>query len=182
MWKKLRARGLVFLELCLDLLLLILFSAQAFIAGCLLIYGHIPAPAQWTNEALLERKFDDFYIQADSFRLKLTGEIELTGLKVYHGEMSDPILEAASTVLEYSLRKDGVTQFNPTGLVVSNGTLQMPAVYAPDGKRTAILERVAFHLAATLTLGGNEQALSIGVPVHHPVVKGIVGDPRRYST
>jgi hypothetical protein len=149
MWKKFRARGLLFLELSLDLLLLILFSAQAFIAGCLLIYGHIPAPAQWANETLLEKKFDGFHLQADSFRLKLTGEIELTGLKVYHGEMSDPILEADSTVLEYSLRKEGVTQFNPTGLVVSNGTLQMPAVYAPDGKRTAILERVAFHLTPT---------------------------------
>ena len=139
MWKKLRARGLLFLELCLDLSLLILFSAQAFLVGCLLIYGHIPVPPQWANEKLLEQHFDDCYIQAESFHLKLSGEIELTGLEVYHGKMSHPILEADSIVLEYTLRKEGAFQFTPTGLVVSNATLQMPAIYAPDGKRSAIL-------------------------------------------
>ncbi len=149
MWKKLRARGLILLEFSLDLLLLILFSAQAFVAGCLLIYGHIPAPAHWTNEALLEQQFDGFYIQAESFRLKLNGEIELTELKVFNGEMTEPILEAASTALQYNLRKDGTFKFTPTGLILSNGTLQMPAIYAPDGKRTAILEHVTFHLTPT---------------------------------
>lgn len=149
MWKKLRSRALLILELCLDLLLLVLFSAQAFIAGCLLIYGYIPAPTEWTNQKLLEQKFDGFYIQAESFRLKLDGEIELIDLKVYHGEMKDSILDASSTALQYTLSKDGEFQFTPTSLVLSNGTLQMPAIYAPDGKRTAILENVAFHLTPT---------------------------------
>jgi hypothetical protein len=146
MWEKLRARGLLFIETCFDLTLLILFSAQACIAGCLLIYGYVPAPTQWLNETLLEQRFDDFYIQAESFRLKLSGEIKLTKLQVYHGEMSDPILEADSTVLEFSIRNNGTFQFTPTGLVLSKGTLQMPAIYSLDGKRTAILEHVAFHL------------------------------------
>ncbi len=147
MWVKIRARGLLFLELCLDLLLLILFSAQAFVAGCLCIYGYVPAPTQWLNETLLEQRFDGFYIQAESFRLKLSGEIELTNLLVYHSEMSDPILAADSIALQYGLRNKGTYQFTPTGLVLSNGTLQMPAIYSPDGNRTTILERVAFHLS-----------------------------------
>lgn len=146
MWKKIRARGLIWLELCLDLILLILFSAQTFIAGCLLIYGHVPAPTQWLNEALLEQRFDGFYIQAESFRIKLSGEVELTKIQVYHGEMSKPILEADSTALEFSIRNDGTFQFTPKGLVLSNGTLQIPAIYSPNGKRTAILEHVAFHI------------------------------------
>ena len=149
MWKKLRARGLVLLELCLDLFLLILFSAQAFLAGCLIIYGYIPVPPQWTNETLFETKIDGFYMQADSYRLKLSGEIELIELKVYHGAMSHPIFEADSTVLEYTLRKDGAYQFTPTGLVVSNATLLMPAIYAPNGTRSSILEHVTFHLTPT---------------------------------
>lgn len=147
MWGKIRARGLSFLELCLDLLLLILFSAQAFVAGCLWIYGYVPAPTQWLNETLLEQQFDGFYIQAGSFRLKLSGEIELTKLVVYHSEMSDPIMTADSTALKYSLYNQGAYQFTPTGLVLSNGTLKMPAIYSPDGNRTTILERVAFHLS-----------------------------------
>lgn len=146
MWNKIRTRGLLFLELCFDLTLLTLFSTQAFIAGCLLIYGHVPAPTQWLNEALLDQRFDGFYIQAESFRVKLSGEIELTKLQVYHGEMSDPILEADSTALEFSIRDHGVFQFTPKGLVLSNGTLQMPAIHSPDGKRAAILEHVACHI------------------------------------
>ena len=147
MWGKIRARGLSFLELCLDLLVLVLFSAQAFVAGCLWIYGYVPAPTQWLNEALLEQQFDGFYIQAGSFRLKLSGEIELTKLAVYHSEMSDPIMTADSTALKYTLYKQGAYQFTPTGLVLSNGTLQMPAIYSPDGNRTTILERIAFHIS-----------------------------------
>lgn len=149
MWKKLRARALLLLELCLDLSLLILFSAQAFVAACLLIYGYIPMPAEWTNKVLLEQTFNNCYIQASSFRLKLNGAIQVTELKVYYGEMSEPLLEASSTELEYTLRKDGVYQFTPTELVMSNGTLQMPAIYAPDGKRRAILEAITFHLTPT---------------------------------
>ena len=147
MWGKIRARGLSYLELCLDLLLLVLFSAQAFVAGCLCIYGYVPAPTQWLNETLLEQQFDGFYIQAESFRLKLSGEIELTKLAVYHSEMSDPIMTADSTALEYTLYNQGTYQFTPTGLVLSNGTLKMPAIYSPDGNRTTILERVAFHIS-----------------------------------
>ena len=149
MWKKLRAGGLLTLELCLDLLLLVLFSAQAFLVGCLMIYGHIPVPKEWTNETLLETNLNGFYIQAENYRLKLSGEIEVSELKVYHGEMSHPIFEADSTVLEYTLRKDGKLQFSPTNLIVSNATLMMPAIYAPDGTRSAILEHITFNLTPT---------------------------------
>jgi hypothetical protein len=147
MWEKIRARGLLFLEPCFDLLLLILFSAQAFVAGCLWTYGYVPAPTQWLNDTLLEQKIDGFYIQAESFRLKLNGEIELTKLRVYHSDMSDPIMTADSTELQYTLRHQGAYQFTPTRLVLSNGTLQMPAIYSPDGNRATILERVAFHIS-----------------------------------
>ncbi|CAA6690125.1 MULTISPECIES: AsmA-like C-terminal region-containing protein [unclassified Lentimonas] len=146
MWKKLRARGLLLLELCLDLFLLILFSAQAFLAGCLIIYGYIPVPPEWANERLFETKIDGYYIQAESYRLKLNGEIEVTHLKIYHGDMDRPIFEADSTVLEYTLRKDGTYQFTPTDLVVSNATLFMPAIYSLDGTHSPILEYITFHL------------------------------------
>jgi len=146
MWKKLRAGGLLTLELCLDLLLLVVFSAQAFLVGCLLIYGYIPAPQKWMNRTLFETQIDGFYMQAESYRLKLSGEIEVTGFKVYHGEMHHPLFEADSTALNYTLRTDGAFKFTPTELIVSNGTLLMPAIYAPDGTHSAILEHITFHL------------------------------------
>lgn len=149
MWKRLSARGLLLLKLCVDWLLWMLFSVQALIAACLLSYGYIPLPCHLINATLLERKFDGLYVQAESFRLKFSGEIELRGLRVYHDNISHPILETTGTVLQYTLRSQGAYGFYPTGLLVSDGTLQMPSIYAPDGKRTAILKHVAFHLIPT---------------------------------
>ena len=146
MWKKYRARGMMFLKLFLDLVLLIIFSIQAYVAGCLIIFHSIPIPTQWANQTLRTLSFEDYYVQANSFRLKLHGALELTGLKVYHDSMKLPILEASSTELEYRLLNDGALQFTPTELVLSNGTLQLPAIYAPGGARSAILENITFHL------------------------------------
>jgi hypothetical protein len=145
MWKKLRAIGLSCLEIGLDLSLLILFSIQAFAVGCLLIYGHLTVPTDWINQLLKEQKVEGYYLQAESFRLQLNGEIQLTKLEVYNEAANEPILEAESTALRYQLFSNGAL-FTPTEFVLSNGTLQMPAIYSPDGKRTAILEHIAFHL------------------------------------
>lgn len=152
MWKTVIDRACLILELSLDLFLLLLFSVQAFLLGCLVIYGHIPVPPKWTNETLKEAHLDGFYMQADNYRIKLNGEIEVTALKVYYGEMNHPIFEADHTVLEYSIRTDGTFQFSPTGLIVSNATLWIPALYAPDGTHSAILEQVAFHLTPAADL------------------------------
>ena len=136
----------MFLKLFLDLVLLIIFSTQAYVAGCLIIFHSIPIPTQWANQTLRTLSFEDYYVQANSFQLKLHGALELTGLKVYHSSMKLPILEASSTELEYRLLNDGALRFTPTELVLSNGILQLPAIYAPGGARTPILENITFHL------------------------------------
>ena len=141
-----RAKGITLLELFFDLILLLLFSALTFVAGCLLIYGYIPIPSEWANRILVEKSAGGIHIQADRFRLKLNGELQLGGIQVYSERIHDPIVEADTAAINYELWADGALQFNATGLVVSNGTLHLPAVYAPDGKRTPILERMAFHL------------------------------------
>ena len=141
-----RAKGITLLELFFDLILLLLVSALTFVAGCLLIYGYIPIPSEWANRMLVEKNAGGIHIQADRFRLKLNGELQLGGIQVYSERIRDPIVEADNAAIQYDLWADGALQFNTTGLVVSNGTLHLPAVYAPDGKRTPILERMAFQL------------------------------------
>jgi hypothetical protein len=152
MWKTSRAKGITLLELFLDLILLLLFSALAFVAGCLLTYGYIPIPSEWANRTLVEKNAAGYHIQADSFRLKLNGEIQLAGIQVHTENIRLPILEADNAVVQYQLWQRGAFHFKATGLVVSNGTLHLPAVYAPDGMRTPILERMAFHLVPSVNL------------------------------
>jgi len=149
MWKELQNRLLKLIETSLDSLLLLLFLIKAMIACCIVVYGHIPIPSDWANKQLLNQSFDGFYIQADSFRINLWKGIELLDLEIRHTEMKDPILNASSTQIKLSFLKQGSFKPNITDLVVTDGTLMMPAVYSPDGRRTAILENVTFHLNPT---------------------------------
>lgn len=133
----------------LDSVLLLLFLAQSLVVGCLIAYGYIPLPTKWTNKKLSEKQFGDFQVQASSFRLKLGQEIELIGLKIYHDKTRDPILKAASAEIRWGLQTQSANLFNLNELVLNNGTLIMPAVYAPDGKQTTVLENITFHLSKT---------------------------------
>ena len=137
------------LELILDFLLLVLFLVQALVAGCLLTYGYIPIPEKLANQQLLKNSYNGFHIQADSFRLKLWQKIELVGLKIYHEETKGSVLDAASTEINFSFGTGGIFKPHLSKLIVTDGTLMIPAVYSPDGKRSAILENVTFHLSPT---------------------------------
>lgn len=152
MWKKLGAKALLLLKLCVDWLLLVLLAIQVLIAACLLSYGYIPLPSHLINATLLQQKLDGLYVQAESFRLKLGGELELRGLQVYHDKFNHPILQTAATFVEYRLHQQGVYGFHPTGLLVSGGTLEIPSIYTPDGKHATILEHITFHLTPTQDL------------------------------
>lgn len=142
-----KARNL--LIIVLDGILLFSFFIQSLLIGCLIIYGHIPVSAKWANQQLLERRSDGFHIQAKSFRLKLWQKIELIDLKIYHNEIKNPLLEAVSAEIHYSVHTDKERPFSLNELVLTNGALIMPAVYAPDGKRTTVLENLSLHLSLT---------------------------------
>ncbi len=144
--KRTRSKGSILLELFFDASLLLLFIVQAFILGCLLTYGHIPVPKE-LGKTLTERYSPKgFRLEAESIRLKLNGEIELSHLKVWTDAIRQPMLEADGAVAR--IKMSGKWGFGPSveSIVLSNGTLYLPAVYSPDGMRTPILERIAFRL------------------------------------
>lgn len=131
----------------IDFLLLVLFLAQSLAIGCLIAFGYIPISADWANQKLQNRQFDGFRIQAEGFRWKLWQKFELIAPKIYHNEIEDPILEATSIEIDYGFKESGSYQLNANELVVTNGTLALPAIFAPDGKRTKVLEHITFHLS-----------------------------------
>jgi hypothetical protein len=141
-----RLKGITLLEFSFDFILLLAFSLQCFVAVCLLLYGYIPIPSEWANRVLAEKDVGGIHIQAERFRLKLNGELQLSGVQVHSERTRLPIVEADNASIKYQLWADGALKFQATKLVVSKGTLYLPAVYAPDGERSPILERMAFHL------------------------------------
>ena len=149
MWKKYETKSMKLLIVSLDCVLLLSFFAQSLIMGCLIAYGYIPLPAKWANDKLSEMQFNGLYIQANNFRLKLWRKFELVDLEIYHDEIKNPILKATSAEIQYGLNTRKNRLFKLNKLIFTNGTLMMPAVYAPDGKRTVVLENVTFHLSPT---------------------------------
>ncbi len=147
MWKKHETKSMKLFIVGLDSALLLFFLAQSLVLGCLITYGYVPLPTKWTNEKLSEKHFDGFYLQANGFRFKPGQEIELIELKIYDNKTGNPILTANSVEIQWGLQLVGASLFNLNELVLTNGAFVMPAVHAPDGKQTRILENVTFHLS-----------------------------------
>mgnify|MGYP000864606527 CR=1 FL=1 len=141
-----RSKLSILLELFFDTSLLILFVVQAFILGCLLTYGYIPIPKDWASQQIATYLPSEFRVEADTIRLKLNGEIELSNIAAWTDTIQQPVLQSDGAVLH--LKFDKENQYKPyvESLVISNGTLFLPAVYSPDGLRRPILEKTAFRL------------------------------------
>ncbi|MGZ0657238.1 hypothetical protein ACWPKS_16675 [Coraliomargarita sp. W4R72] len=145
--KKLRLS--ILLELFFDATLLLVFIAQAFVVGCLLIYGYLPLPAEWGNQIIAQQLPSGIILKVEEFRLRIGGSIDLVGIELRSNEIQQTLLDA--NVAEVELQWRGFTQLPiPEDLVVSGGTLYIPSVYSSDGHRSPLLERIAFRLRPEL--------------------------------
>ncbi|MGJ8653699.1 MAG: hypothetical protein ACSHX8_10535 [Opitutaceae bacterium] len=134
------------IELFFDASLLLIFIPQAFLLGCLLTYGYIPIPKDWASEQIAPFLPDGFRLEAETIRLKLNGEIELSNISAWTNFVKQPILEADGAIIHLRLNRNESYLPQAQSLVISNGTLFLPAVYSPDGLRRPILEKIAFRL------------------------------------
>jgi len=141
-----RSKAGILLELFLDATLLFIFALQAFILGCLLTYGHIPVPKDWASKRVATYLPEGFRLEAETIRLKLNGEIELSNVYAWSDSINHPILESNNAVIHLHFDKANGYLPQVKNLVISNGTLYLPAVYSPDGLRRPILEKTAFRL------------------------------------
>jgi hypothetical protein len=141
--KKLRLS--VLLEYFFDSTLLLLFMAQAFVAGCLFVYGNLPIPPGWANQLVAKQLPSGIQVNIDDFRLQLDGSIQLIGIELHSTDIQQPLLTAESAEIKLSwpnLKARPKAQ----SLVVSDGTLYIPSVYSPDGYHQALLEHVALRI------------------------------------
>ncbi|WP_269525787.1 AsmA-like C-terminal region-containing protein [Coraliomargarita parva] len=147
--RKLKWAGL--LELLFDSGLLVLFVAQAFIAGCLLTYGYIPLPKEKLNREVSGKLPPGLRVEADSYRLNMSGKIELAGLKILSEDSSLPLFESDGIVVDIALGEGHMLKPELVDISIANGTLYLPAVYSPDGKRITALERISMRISRSDT-------------------------------
>ena len=133
------------LELFFDALMLLIFMAQAFVIGCLLIYGHLPIPTNWGNQLIAKNLPPGIILSIDGIRLRSDASIEFEGIELRAANIEQPLFQADTVELELKWR--GFNEMlRVESLLLSKGTLFAPSVYSLDGYHSPILEHVTFRL------------------------------------
>ena len=133
------------LELFLGATMLLIFIAQVFVLGCLLIYGYLPIPSDWGNQFIAKNLPSDIILRVDGIRLHSNATIELLGIELRSVNIEQSLLQADAAELELKWQGFGKAP-SAESLLLSGGTLFTPSVYSPDGYYSPILERVTFRL------------------------------------
>jgi len=146
MSRRAKSRAAAIVELCFDGFLLLCFIAQAFVLGCLLIYGHLPLPTKWLSKTVMDALPTGISISADSYALTLGGSIRIENLQLSLDGIQQPVFDADHAHAEFGAAWDAEKHFHLKEFVLSGGRLQLPAVYSPSGKSSTILEQMALRL------------------------------------
>ena len=88
------------LELFFDATLLLIFMAQAFVVGCLLIYGHLPIPTNWGNQLIAKKLPSGIVLSIDEIRLRSDASIEFEGIEVRAANIEQSLFRADAAELE----------------------------------------------------------------------------------
>lgn len=134
------------LRLGLNGVLLLIFALQAFIVGCVLVRGYLPLPVEWVNRTLDRRLPEGVQAGAAAFRLYPGGALQIESLQLFVAPHELPIFTAGHLNLKPGLARGNFLKPQLKGLTLSDGRFYIPAVYAPDGRRGPLLERIAANL------------------------------------
>lgn len=129
----------------LDLTLLIGFSIQAFLAGCIAIYGYIPLPNSFCSQLIQKQIPSEYRISVSEYRIRSVKSIDLIDLEIHAQHIEQDLFKAE--LAEINLSWKGLFNFPElVSFVLSEGTLSVPAVYSPNGQHTPLLERIALRI------------------------------------
>ncbi|MFP4674180.1 MAG: AsmA-like C-terminal region-containing protein [Opitutales bacterium] len=146
--------------------LLVLFTFQAFVAGCFMLRGHVPIPEVALNHFIRQlQPFPEARMQVKEGRLKPDGGIWLGGIELFQTNIRRPFLEAEAAVLHWGPSEDDNSSFGLREFSVVNGAIHLPAVYAPGGKRTPVLEKIAL----SGTAAGNRPRINAFAAMHENI-------------
>jgi hypothetical protein len=133
------------LELFFDAAMLLVFMVQAFVVGCLLIYGHLPIPTNLGNQLIARNLPPGIVLRIDGIRLRSDASIEFEGVELRAANIEQSLFRTDAA--ELKLKWQGFNEMpSVESLLLSKGTLFTPSAYSHDGYHSPILEHVTFRL------------------------------------
>lgn len=132
------------LKSLLNAALLVCLAGQSLVAACLLLYGYVPLPSAGINWLIARQAPETFHLTVETARLH-GPRLFFSNLQVRTDPDREPLLTFRSVDVGFNwldLRAFPQAETIST----SGGTLYSPAEDAPNGRYTALLERLALSL------------------------------------
>ncbi|ADE55334.1 AsmA-like C-terminal region-containing protein [Coraliomargarita akajimensis] len=141
-----RFRILKFIEYALDVVLLCTLGTALTLLACVGIYGHIPLPGDWINQQLRNHAVEGLYVQAESYQLHLNGRLGIFNLELHLEGIEESLLEIRDTFVKIDPWAENKTLIDSSSLVLSGGTLYLPASFSPKGERDILFDRIGLNI------------------------------------
>jgi hypothetical protein len=135
-----------FCRVAIKSLLVCLLAIQIVFLVCFISYGELPIPNFLANKLLLKISPEGALIQGDRLTITPQGQFRLSGLQLTADDFESPLMEAQSASIKLKLYHSNGSFISLDKIVISGGTLHLPASIAPNGKASSILEKIAFSL------------------------------------
>ena len=145
--QKVSKKGSPFLRRCLTSLLLFLLVVQCIFIVCMLAYGTLLIPSAWANNWLKHYEYSGLHLQSDAIRLRVNGDLDLHRATLTRSDHPDAILSADSIVINTQLFSNFKLQPSLKSLSLSNGTLFIPSIYSPSGRREPVIKDLSFSVS-----------------------------------
>lgn len=145
--QKVSRKGPPIVRRCLTSLLLLLLVAQCISIVCLLAYGALLIPSAWANNWLKQYEYSGLHLQSDAVSLRVNGDLELHRATVSWADHPNALLSADTIVIHTQLFSNFKFQPSLKSLSLSNGTLFIPSIYSPSGRREPIVKDLSFSVS-----------------------------------
>lgn len=145
--EKVRRKSTLFIHRWIISLLLLLLAVQCISIICMLAYGHLLIPSTWTNNWLKQYEYSGLTIQTDAVSFRLNGDIELHRATISRSDHPNALFSADKIIIQTQFFSNFRLTPSLRSLSISNGTLFIPSIYSPSGKREPILKGLGLNVS-----------------------------------
>ena len=145
--KKVSRKGPLFIHRCITSLLLLLLTVQCISAISMLAYGRLLIPSKWANNWLKQYEYSGLCLQSDAVSFRLNGDIELHSARLSKSDYPNALLSADKITIQTQFFSNFRLAPSLKSLSLSNGTLFIPSIYSPSGRREAVVKDLSFNVS-----------------------------------
>ena len=145
--KKVSRKGPLFIHRCITSLLLLLLTVQCISAISMLAYGRLLIPSTWANNWLKQYEYKGLHLQSDAVSFRLNGDIELHRATLSRSDHPSALFSADKIIIQTQFFSNFRLTPSLRSLSISNGTLFIPSIYSPSGRREPILKGLGLNIS-----------------------------------